>query len=346
MVRIPVYTNLDFLVDRKHPRPIFDDQSPYSGIPEWQARQAIEGLEAKRENYRQTLLALSPEELASLLESERAKEQIELEEIEAAQFFNLPDADADFQYWSRTAHWTLDEAVALTFGKDPRKVNWGVLKGRYFRSSFVKRYVELSGLTARALKWERLFDPVLPGIYIAWARQNEIDFPNELERLVAARGNIVGNWKTHYDNLKANYDELAEKWKITNQELAEKWKKTNSDLNEEWQTAYRELKKKLQANETEFSEALTKIDELQMSLDKAKLEPGKNLVLPRERDSMLKLIIGMAVKGYSYDPASLRSKVPNEIVGDLELLGIGLDGDTVRKYLREGFALLPQDPEE
>jgi hypothetical protein len=38
---------------------------------------------------------------------------------EAPNFFNQPDAVADYDHWSKTAHWTLDEAIALSFGKAP-----------------------------------------------------------------------------------------------------------------------------------------------------------------------------------------------------------------------------------
>ncbi|MEC5291601.1 hypothetical protein VSX64_23035 [Aurantimonas sp. C2-6-R+9] len=61
---------------------------------------------------------------------------------------------------------------------------------------------------------------------------------------------------------------------------------------------------------------------------------------------MLKLVIGMAVKGYSYDPASGRSPTAKEIATDLALIGLPMDEDTVRKYLKESASLLPQDPAE
>lgn len=60
-----------------------------------------------------------------------------------------------------------------------------------------------------------------------------------------------------------------------------------------------------------------------------------NRLPTRERDTLLKLVIGLAMSGYSFDPAAARSEVPKEIVGDLSRLGISIDGDTVRKYLKE-----------
>ncbi|WP_426145283.1 hypothetical protein [Polaromonas sp. DSR2-3-2] len=54
-----------------------------------------------------------------------------------------------------------------------------------------------------------------------------------------------------------------------------------------------------------------------------------------ERNNLLKLVIGMAVKGYSHDPAAKKSATPKEIADDLAALGISIDPDTVRKYLKE-----------
>lgn len=63
----------------------------------------------------------------------------------------------------------------------------------------------------------------------------------------------------------------------------------------------------------------------------------------RERDSLLKMIIGMAVEQYGYDPRASRNDATAQIAGDLAELGISLDQDTVRKYLKEAAELLPQD---
>jgi hypothetical protein len=54
-----------------------------------------------------------------------------------------------------------------------------------------------------------------------------------------------------------------------------------------------------------------------------------------ERSTLLKLIIGMAIKGYSYDPGALKSTAPKEIADDLAALGMSITDDTVRKYLKQ-----------
>src|SRR5271166_5453419 len=55
----------------------------------------------------------------------------------------------------------------------------------------------------------------------------------------------------------------------------------------------------------------------------------------RERDTFLKMILGMAIKGYGYNPTKGRSDTPQDIANDLEVLGIGVSVDTVRNKLNE-----------
>src|SRR5580704_12116945 len=47
---------------------------------------------------------------------------------ERNRFFNHPSCNADYSYWSRQAYWSIEEAIALILGKDPRKVSWEEVK--------------------------------------------------------------------------------------------------------------------------------------------------------------------------------------------------------------------------
>ena len=63
-----------------------------------------------------------------------------------------------------------------------------------------------------------------------------------------------------------------------------------------------------------------------------------------ERTSMLKLIIGMAINAYDYDPDKTRNAATGEnsngISSKLLTNGIKIDADTVRKYLTEAKKLI------
>lgn len=63
----------------------------------------------------------------------------------------------------------------------------------------------------------------------------------------------------------------------------------------------------------------------------------------RERNSLLKIVIGMAIGGYAHQPKQSRSTTAKEIANDVESTGLRVDEDTVRKYLRQAAELLPAD---
>jgi len=67
-------------------------------------------------------------------------------------------------------------------------------------------------------------------------------------------------------------------------------------------------------------------------------------LLTRERESLLKLVIGMAKAGYRYDPNAPRNDAIGDISRDLESNGVPLDQDTIRKWLKEATNHLPAKP--
>lgn len=280
------------------------------------------------------------------MQQEQAKAIAELrlrqEDQESLRFFHQPTANADFAHWSRAAYWTLDEAVALSFGKSPFIVKWESVKPYLPQSAFAVAYSRLRDLTLRAKGAGVLFDPVLPGIYIGWAKQNRLPFPADLEAAVVALGNHILDWKSMYDELKTRTE-------ATNGELTSiinQWTKRYEELRTEAATAAASAKANLEAAQQRIAELTADRDRLETELKNvttvAKSKPDRPLGT-RERDTVLKLIIGMAVKGYAYAPGKSRNSATAEIASDLAELGIGLDPDTVRKWLQEAATLLPRE---
>lgn len=54
-----------------------------------------------------------------------------------------------------------------------------------------------------------------------------------------------------------------------------------------------------------------------------------------ERNQLLKMVIGMAIDSYGYDPLAKKNDATKQIADDLAKIGISIDTDTVRKYLKE-----------
>jgi hypothetical protein len=158
--------------------------------------------------------------LRDLYETERKKEQQEnvtnAKKAEKNYFFNLPSAKADLDYWSKTAYWTLEEATALTFGKNPRKVSWNTLKDHQFFydvSPFVQKYWDIRELAIRANAVKQLSDPCLPREYLTWAQRNKIDVPAELIEKIEAHEADNVDWQARFNKLAIEYASLVEKLK-------------------------------------------------------------------------------------------------------------------------------------
>jgi hypothetical protein len=310
VVKLPSFDSVEYLVDRKFG--IFSESISISA----ERRARTDPKIAKQiAAYKNELLQLSREELGTRVETEREKERARDEQ---QRFFSQPDANADFAHWSKAVHWTLDEAIALSFGKAPERVTWESVKPYVQVSAFALQYQRRRDLARRAVAWKQLFDPVLPGIFMAWAKRNDFAVPPELETAVASRGVQVADWKTMFEDLKNKFEEHHEKWmEICDQKdnLIENLRQQEQDLEARLESA-------------------------------TAAAPAEKALGTRERDSLLKLVIGMAVAGYGYDPATSRSERPSEIAGDLATVGVPLDADTVRKWLKAAAELLPPKPTE
>ncbi|RXH19846.1 hypothetical protein [Bradyrhizobium guangzhouense] len=270
----------------------------------------------ERDRYRTELRLLPADKLTALYEAECALAIEEAQREENGRFFNLPHTTADFGYWSKMEHWSLDEAVALAMGKAPEFVSWEKIKAFNGTSPFVAQYARLRTLAQRAMTWQKLFDPVSPTIFIKWADDNEIAIPPGLRENVEKLKGKLADWKKLYADLKEMYGQHIADFKG----IVEK----QSALI----TARNELIQASQARVAQLEMELAAIKESHPA------EPAK-AQSTIERQNMLKAIYVLATKGYGYDPTQKRSTIVPEIVNDLTLAGLPLSEDTVRRYLKE-----------
>lgn len=94
------------------------------------------------------------------------------------------------------------------------------------------------------------------------------------------------------------------------------------------------------------TQALREFEQFLSEYDVEKdLTACKSALTETERNTMLKLILGMAMDTYGYAPNALRNNATGEnngsIKASLERIGINIDADTIRKYLNEAKSLLP-----
>ncbi|MCB1518919.1 MAG: hypothetical protein KDJ19_15060 [Hyphomicrobiaceae bacterium] len=297
--------------------------------------------------FQAELVALEPDELSARVLEAKARiasaARAKADQEERARIYNRAEGNAEFEYWGRCAYWKIDEAVVLSMGKDPRRASWAYIKRFETVSPFARECAQRHELATRARSFGQLWELTNPGLFLGWAKQVGLEVPNELVEAVRAAGTYVTNWKDQYDNQKKLTDELS----ATIDALHDTLKKRDEEEK-------RHLDEFMQRHDSQLSKALALIKEyrierekLMEELQKARTKSKPEKILgTKERDSLLKLVIGMAKGGYGFVPDATRSPIAGEIASDLALAGIPLDEDTVRKYLVQAKQFLPQDEAE
>lgn len=221
MITIPPPDYIEFLIMRKFPElrepslsPMAkkygcdDDICEYEEMPP----PVTDKILKEAEEYRQELESLPQKQVKELYDQEHEKH---FAEIEKRRFFHEKKADADFEHWSRMPYWSLDEAIALSFGKDPEVVFLGRMKGIVpYLSPFVNSYRKLHEVGGRAVSTEELTDPVKPADFIVWAERNNVPIPARMKEILASR--VPAPSKPDWEKL---YKELSEKNKSNIEDL-------------------------------------------------------------------------------------------------------------------------------
>jgi regulator of replication initiation timing len=202
--------------------------------------------------------------------------------------------EGDYRKWARKPYWSGEECVALSFAIEPHQVS--------STSRFSRGYGDILEQIRQAQRNRQLLERIRPVEFLDWARQNNVHFPDELEKAVSA--------------IEVDIEQLEQRCEQLEQQLGE--------LRSENQKLKSELDRLRGGSSPQPKGRSTK-------------EPSK-----KERTSLNKLIIGMALEGYKWNPKAERNQVTKDITDDLKKCGLKLDQDTVLKYLREAAEELPE----
>jgi hypothetical protein len=100
---------------------------------------------------------------------------------EANRSFNRAEVRADFSHWLNMDAWTLDEAVALSLGRDPSRISWIEDVAPYtLISPVAKEFEKRRGLLNRAREAGVLAEMMSPDDFLNWARKRNLVLPAEL----------------------------------------------------------------------------------------------------------------------------------------------------------------------
>jgi hypothetical protein len=100
-------------------------------------------------------------------------------------FFNRPEANADYPQSAGMAYWTVEEAVALSYGKSPHKVTAERLSRLVgLMHQFPGEYINRVDQVQRAVHTGDLSEPIKPSGFITWASGVGLTCPPRLLQLV------------------------------------------------------------------------------------------------------------------------------------------------------------------
>jgi hypothetical protein len=312
----------------------------------------VAGIVDAAKAYRHELKALPREQVKELvaaqLDSVRAIAREKAEREEQERWFNQPGAKANLDHWAKMSYWTIDEAVALSLGREPKSASWKYIQTLVGTSPFATEFSAKRELAMRANVMGQLTEQCSPSTFLAWAERMRFPMPDVLVSGVKDLGIQIADWKSLFEQMKKSAEEAQEQLKVEHaahmatmtsftQQMFYQRKRTD-DLAEGYEKLTAQQVAIIDQREAQVARLTAKVRELE-TLPKANPEKTLNV---RERESLLKLVIGVAIKGYAFDPTAGRSPTAKEIASDLALVGIGMDEDTVRKYLAEAKELLPR----
>jgi len=176
-----------------------------------QLREPYSGTDAERisriaafQEFAAHVKALSPKDLDERCIEIFRRQKIEQEEaarrFDQMAYFNQPEAEADFNFWSKSKTWTIDEATALLLGKDPLKVRWDDLYQLRVDSIFVENYQNLRMQLLRAQRDDRFIDGDEPLKFTNWALATGRDLPPGLSLQAESTKKTASNLSTKEHN--------------------------------------------------------------------------------------------------------------------------------------------------
>ncbi len=294
--------------------------------------------------YERALRALSDESLMAMVEDERQQDaalaQERVEQLDRHRFFNDSIASANFARWAKRPCWTLDAATALILGKNPEIVNWANIEPLIGVSPFATRFADIRRHLTHVRENGQLLDPVSPAHFLTWAHERGVVLLDTLEGCINDRqSQTLSVPVTDQDDTDAitetamisDDDEAGSRDAV--KDHAARSDRTGEPFSEEIICFTRE-KSRLRV----MSERMRAANERTAEIE--------NDLTGDASDALVKMTIAMAIGRYGFDPESGRNSTITDIVRDLEKVGLSLSPTTIRKWLCQASACLPDSIDE
>lgn len=286
-----------------------DHDSPASNESEQAVR--VANVLSAADEYEDLLIAMNERDFLALYDQEKLKSTRLSRQIagwrDAEMFFNSPDARADLRRWRLLAYLTVDEAAALSLGKDPNVVNSATMvvgsEGPFERKSpplrkdspFLDVFERWREQINRAFHAGQLGTRITPSSLIEWVSQ-QAETVGSLPRQV---------------RLSLGFDVRG---------------------SADWEERYQEAAHDLEVARERVRELEGKLDALRKDGDEA----GN----PHQIAKLYSMIIGMAHAKFHYPSRA----TTGSIHGSLLRAGVKVDNGTIPKILETARTTLEWRP--
>ncbi|WP_284180372.1 hypothetical protein [Rhabdaerophilum sp. SD176] len=242
------------------------------------------------------------------------------------QFWEEPQAQAEFDYWTKVPTWSPEEIVALSLSKDPRFVSSEKFVQSTRGTVFSATYFERLEIVQRHQAAGELDDRTRSTRVIEWAEEYDFPMPNALVERV--------------------------------QQLEQKrMKKRNTQVGTLSASAIEATASVLQALPDHVTEAVNATSEPGDSpghsfeaptppsapTELEILDPNEQPLHPKQRKTLLILVGAMVLSSYRYKPGSDMGALTHTLETQLIKLGVPLHKDTIRGFVRAGLDMLAEN---
>lgn len=265
-------------------------------------------LKENKEKIAELLKKISESEIEAL-----RKNQFQLIENK---LFHHDKMKADYSLWNKKPSWTVEECLALTFRKNPRIINYYyATKWRNHSTGLHLEYTTLPFVD----KYDELFDSIKRSIELGILKTISIDNSKNLQSKKIAKDDYI-KWANKY------------------------WEKLPSEILDDIgiEDDYKLIKIKL--DEIGNKNVLL-TEELKQKEDQIKELEKENLNIISKR-SLLKMIYGMAISKYGWNPDVSKSPTTSKITKDVNHVWErddkknAISDDCVREWLKAAKELM------
>lgn len=245
--------------------------------------------------------------------------------------------DAEIQLHARSSYWSPEEIAALSLGKNPTVMQLPCVGSLAVQKRFwvCRQYWERLALIERAVDAGQLFMQTVPPFALAWLDRMQIGYPQALKSRVESLGFQVADWKTECEELAKQVVDLNTSFEVASEQYENDLLAWQNDcaLHAQWQSDARDLFVK---QDERIARLNAENEALRTQQESEQAGSSVTSVADQaSRASLLKMVLGMALEQYSYEPAIPRSNATSNISSDLDSNGVSLDPKTIRKILKE-----------